>query len=144
MATFRCAKNLLTSDLFVFIMSQKSVFRMSQSAFAAIFPSGVSSSAPSQGPRCSGFSGYISLGYCVYMFIGTHSRCRKFSAEIIVTWICTHGIMWVSCTLMSSCRVGSPTILATIGGKLAVIVETLVGAWEDAIVMCFLLSCFYS
>ena len=32
---------------------------------------------------------------------------------------------------------GSPTMLAAIGGKLAVIVATLVGAWEDAILRCF-------
>ena len=143
MAAFRCAENLLTGALFILHVSQKSVFNRSQSDFAVVSPSGVCSSAPSRDPGSSGFSGYGSLVYCVYMFAGTH-RCRKFRAEIVVTWLSAHGIMWMSCILMSSCRVGSPTILATIGGKLAVTVAKLVGAWEDAIMMCFLLSCFYS
>ena len=86
MGAFRCAKHLLTSALFIFSVSHKSVFRMSQSAFAAILPSGVSSSAPSQGPGSLGFSAYGSLVYCVYMFAGTH-RCRKFRADIVVTWL---------------------------------------------------------
>ena len=86
MAAFRCAKNLLTSDLFIFHVSQKSVFNRSQPAFVAVLPSGVSSSAPFQGPGSLGFSAYGSLVYCVYMFAGTH-MCRKFRADIVVTWL---------------------------------------------------------
>ena len=74
MAGSRSAKNLLTSALFIFTVSQKLVCSPSQTAFATCLLRAVSSSAPSQFPGSTGAggSGYASLVYCAYIYLPVH------------------------------------------------------------------------
>ena len=70
-------------------VSQKTMFKMSQLALAAVLPSGVSSFAPSQDHGSGGISEYASLVYCVYMFAGTgvgnlgHESLSRGSARMV-------------------------------------------------------------
>ena len=122
-----------------YICPQKNtMFRTSHVALVWSLSRGVTPPPLFHGLGFTGFTGYGWFMYCGHRLTGIH-RCRKFSARCVDTWLCAHGTLWMSITLISTCRVGYPKVPSTTWENVPVVMSILVGAPVAVILICFFL-----